>query len=132
MILAKLNLVLYDGKLARITETLKNGYKLVLLESNQAIETMILDKITPVPITKSFLESLGFKLEETIPGKLWEYISQDRRIILRNNQEYLNSYNSWFIHIDNEDMETIATCEISWVHQLQNLFEICEYRAISI
>jgi hypothetical protein len=128
----KSSIVLYEGKLARIIAVPEKGVNLVLLESNQKIETMILDKITPAPITKSFLESLGFKLEETIPGKLWEYISPDRRIILRNDQEYLNSYNSWYIHIDNEDMETIATCEISWIHQLQNLFETCEYRAINI
>ena len=43
--------------------------------------------------------------------------------MLNNINEHLNSFNNWHIHIDTEDMRTMCTAEITYVHELQHLLK---------
>lgn len=81
-------------------------------------------ELRPMEITPEFLEYLGYMREET--DGLVEWISPNKRVILRNNRMWINSDNTWGIHVDNPDMDTICTAELSWVHQFQHILEHCE------
>lgn len=80
--------------------------------------------LRPLSLTPELLEYWGYKKEET--DGLIEWISPDRRVILRNNRMWINSDNTWGIHVDNLDMDTICTAELFWVHQFQHILEHCE------
>jgi hypothetical protein len=61
------------------------------------------------------------------------FMSIDDRVALRNDKEYMNSDNEWHVHIDSEDYCTIANCELTYVHELQNLLRICKiYKEIVV
>lgn len=81
-------------------------------------------ELRSMAITPEFLEYLGYMREET--DGLVEWISPDKRVILRNNPLWINSKNTWGIHVDSPDMNTICTAELSWVHQFQHILEHCE------
>lgn len=80
--------------------------------------------LRPLNLTPELLEYWGYIREET--DGLVEWISKDRRVILRNNPLWINSENTWGIHVDSPDMNTICTAELSWIHQLQHILEHCE------
>lgn len=88
-----------------------------------------LDKITPIPLTTEILEKNGYTHDELTEESIKNLhsvidiaylISDDHRIIVHNDM-CLNSNNKWYVHIDSEDFCTIATSEITYVHQLQHL-----------
>jgi hypothetical protein len=81
--------------------------------------------LKPIDLTPEILEHNGFTKEERIKG-LVEWISEDGRVILRNDPNYLNSENIWGIHVDSPDMSTICTAELSYLHQLQHIYKHCE------
>lgn len=83
--------------------------------------------IKPIMITEKFLQKNGFTKEEIIKGFI-EWVSSDRRIILRNDSKFINSNKTWSIHVDSEDMCSICNAELSFVHELQHILKHCEIR----
>ena len=83
------------------------------------------DEIKPIDLTPEMLENNDFTKRDAIPGIIsWkEWVSSDGRVILCNKQDFINSDNTWAIHIDNEDMETIGAAELSFLHQLQHILK---------
>lgn len=81
-----------------------------------------IDKIHPIPLTQEILEKNGFNCEEIIQP---HWISEDGRILLRNDESLINSNNKWSVHVDNEDMQTIGYFELTYVHQLQHALRLC-------
>lgn len=77
---------------------------------------------TPISLTSEILTSNGFNCEEIIQS---HWISEDGRILLRNDESIINSNNKWSVHVDNEDMQTIGYFEITYVHQLQQALRLC-------
>jgi hypothetical protein len=86
------------------------------------------NEIKPVDLTPKLLECNGFKKQALIPGikGVDGWVSYDRRVILRNDPEYINSENTWSIHVDSEDMASICNAELSYFHQLQHIYKHCE------
>ena len=91
--------------------------------------------VTPIPLTEEILRNNGFKndvlAEKSIIAEGTSnfsviLISEDNRIMINNIDEYLNSFNNWHIHIDTEDMRTMCTAEITYVHELQHLLKLCK------
>ena len=89
----------------------------------------------PIPLTEEILKKNGFKndviaqksiIAEGASNFSVILISEDNRITLNNIDEYLNSFNKWNIHIDTEDMRTMCTAEITYVHELQHLLKLCK------
>lgn len=81
-------------------------------------------EIKPIPITPEILEKNGFvEAGECDKFKLWA--SADKRVILHNNDGYLNTFNKWHVHVDTEDMRTIGSIELTYVHQLQQFLRLC-------
>jgi len=102
-------------------------------EVNKDVYDMIYnhpDDFFPVELTETELEMLGLtktvlktvnQNNEEIEQVSWE--SSDKRVIMR--KDYLNSNNEWYVHVDTQDMSTQATCELTYLHQLQNFLKIC-------
>lgn len=82
------------------------------------------DEIEPIPITIEILEKNGFKLSSF--GGEKEYISEDHRLLLDGSHELINSDNDWWVHVDTNDFRTIGSCEISYVHELQDFIRLCK------
>lgn len=94
-----------------------------------------INKIEPIPITEETLKKNGFKndviaqkaiIAEGASNFSVILVSEDNRITLNNIDEYINSFNKWHAHIDTEDMRTICTSEITYVHELQHLLKLCK------
>lgn len=94
-----------------------------------------INKIEPIPITEETLKKNGFKndviaqkaiIAEGASNFSVILVSEDNRITLNNIDEYINSFNKWHVHIDTEDMRTICTSEITYVHELQHLLKLCK------
>lgn len=78
----------------------------------------------PIPLTAAaeILTNNGFKREEIIQSY---WISEDGRILLRNDESLMNSNNEWSVHVDNEDMQSIGYFEITYLHELQHVMKLC-------
>ena len=92
-------------------------------------------KIEPILLTEEILHNNGFKndviaqksiIAEGASNFSVILFSEDNRIKLDNIDEYLNSFNKWSVHIDTEDMRTMCTAEITYVHELQHLLKLCK------
>lgn len=81
-------------------------------------------KIKPIPLTTEILGKNGFSIDDSFhPHRRWN--SADNRIILHNEDEYLNTFNKWHVHVDTEDMRTIGSIELTYVHQFQQFLRLC-------
>ena len=94
-----------------------------------------INKIEPIQITEEILKKNGFKndviaqkaiIAEGASNFSIILVSEDNRITLNNIDEYINSFNKWHVHIDTEDMRTMCTSEITYVHELQHLLKLCK------
>jgi len=81
------------------------------------LEMVQIALLVPIPLTNVFFEKNGFTKETDIVGELW--VSKDKRIIVRKGFSNMDG-RDWAIHIDNEDMQSIASGCIQFVHQFQN------------
>ena len=79
-------------------------------------------EVKPITITPEILEKNGF-VGEGDKFKMWT--SADKRVILHNNDEYLNTFNKWHAHVDTEDMRTIGSIELTYINQLQQFLRLC-------
>lgn len=79
----------------------------------------------PILITKELLEKNGFKRENLITSYN-HYIGIDNRVSLNDDFYCMNSRNMWTVHIDSEDYCTIATCELTYLHELQHILRLCK------
>ena len=90
--------------------------------------------VEPIELTEEILHNNGFKndvieqksiIVEGASNFSVILISEDNRITVDNIDEYLNSFNKWHIHVDTEDMRTLCTAEITYVHEFQHLLKLC-------
>lgn len=77
--------------------------------------------IEPIPITPDMLFANGF-----ISKPFFAYVSADGRITL--DPSLPNYPRQWHAHIDNEDYQSIASCDLDYLHQLQHLLRICNIK----
>ena len=101
------------------------------------IATLLIGEQTsfrPIPLTAEILEKNGYKHDilaekalqaEGATSDSCVMISHDHRVTVNNASRNINSFNKWFVHIDTEDMRTMATIEISYVHELQRMLKLC-------
>ena len=83
------------------------------------------DNIEPIPLTPEILEKNGFEKNELIESYN-HYCGMDNRVSLNDDFYYINSRNTWYVHVDSEDYSTIAGCELTYVHELQHLLRLCK------
>lgn len=122
----------YIGKVVIING--ETGYITVHI-SNMHTHDVFVEDLQPISLTEEILHKNGFKndvlAEKSIVAEGASnfsaiLISEDNRITLNNIDKYLNSFNKWQVHIDTEDMRTLCTAEITYVHELQHLLKLCK------
>lgn len=95
---------------------------------NGGILTVGLDEITPIEITEEFLKCNGFELDkktyENFEYKYYELKLEKFMITINDGSNTIGR--DWLIHIDSADCCTIASADIQYVHQLQNILNICD------
>lgn len=82
--------------------------------------------VKPIIITEEFLKSNGFVLDDDI-----NEITEEKYYLLKLDKFTITIHEGsntlgrdWWVHIDNEDCCTIASADVQYVHQMQNLFNI--------
>ena len=82
--------------------------------------------VKPIIITEEFLKRNGFVLDDDI-----NEITEEKYYLLKLDKFTITIHEGsntlgrdWWAHIDNEDCCTIASADVQYVHQLQNLFNI--------
>lgn len=82
--------------------------------------------VKPIRIAEEFLKSNGFVLDDDI-----NEISEEKYYLLKLDKFTITIHEGsntigrdWWVHIDNESCCTIASADVQYVHQLQNLFNI--------
>ena len=78
----------------------------------------------PIPLTPEILEKNGFTSE--LDCDIKQYVSKDCRIILQDDDRFLNSQEKWYVHVDSLAMSTIGCCELTYVHELQHFLKLCK------
>lgn len=78
----------------------------------------------PIPLTQEILEKNGFEDQGFRHHN--ELNGIDDRVVLSNERKRMNSINEWHVHIDSEDHCIIASCELTYVHELQHLLKLCK------
>lgn len=119
------NIVSINGKPYKVNQVAKRriGYCPI---SNSNKEYAKISEIEPIPITQSFLLENGFKLNEKLhimTSELFYFLEiDDFKIDVQNCSNTIGR--DWWVHIDNADCCTIASADVQYVHQLQNIFNI--------
>lgn len=86
--------------------------------NGEDIDLAIEDCYIPIKITETILIMLGFKRERN------DFIGVNNRVTLTCDSP-MNSDNTWYVHVDNVDYDTIKRCELTYLHELQNELHQC-------
>ena len=81
--------------------------------------------IKPIPLTEEFFEKNGFVLNNSFYPLYKKYENEDKRIMITDEANSGDGY--WYVHVDNEDYDTIGGCDVKYVHQFQQLLRLCGY-----
>ena len=124
------NLVSYRGEIYNIF-SISSSETVELYDYISNIFSCHINELDPIKITEELLIKNGFfhdfDTEVAYPDDSMFLVSPDKQITLHNAKDYINSENIWSVHIDNSDFNSIANCELSYVHQLQNLCTLVNY-----
>jgi hypothetical protein len=124
------NLVSYRGKIYSIF-SISSSETVELYDYISNIFSCHINELDPIKLTEELLIKNGFfhdfDTEVAYPDDSMFLVSPDKQITLHNAKDYINSENIWSIHIDNSDFNSVANCELSYVHQLQNLCTLVNY-----
>ena len=115
----------YDGRNCVVTELREHKIAVSFIDADykkKYSELLPEMAFEPIELTDEILEKNGFKCEEIIQP---HWVSDDGRILLRNDESLINSNNKWSVHIDTEDMRTMGYFEITYVHELQHCLRFC-------
>lgn len=117
------DLVLHDGKVIRVDAVHKR--KIGYHKTKDKLTWLFSGQFEPIFLTPSILEKNGFEKDELIESYN-HYCGMDNRVSLNDDFYYINSRNTWYVHIDSEDYRTIASCELTYVHELQHILRLCK------
>lgn len=127
------NAVRYNGNDFKVTDISRAWPRVERRYNNKPVVTIFdgglltvgLDEIEPIPITEEWLTKNDFKREYDCICEYTYYIREidgyfvEIKIDCSNmGDEYVNC------HIDNCDRNSVASADIQYVHQLQNLLNI--------
>lgn len=114
------------GKVTQMTNTPNGNVLFVMIDGTEFCGLWESLCAEPIPITEEFLLNNGFKLDEKIHIMANElfYATEidDFKIDVQNGSNTLGR--DWWVHIDNADCCTVASADVQYVHQLQNLLNL--------
>ena len=83
-------------------------------------------------ITIESVARLGFKedlalynmgIKEVYPNFVL-LVTEDKRFELRKTDNNIHYEYGWNLHVDNRDMETIASCDVEYVEQVETIMNL--------
>jgi hypothetical protein len=117
------DLVLHDGKVIRVDAVHKR--KIGYHKTKEKLTWLFSGQFEPILLTPEILEKNGFERDKNI--SLYNaYTGINSRVTLHDDFMLMNSRNMWHVHVDSEDYCTIATCELTYVHELQHILRLCK------
>jgi hypothetical protein len=117
------DLVLHDGKVIRVDAVHKR--KIGYHKTKEKLTWLFSGQFEPILLTPEILEKNGFERDKNI--SLYNaYTGINSRVTLHDDFMSMNSRNMWDVHVDSEDYCTIATCELTYVHELQCILRLCK------
>lgn len=124
------NLVSYRGEIYSIF-SISSSETVELYDYISNIFSCHVNELDSIKLTEELLIKNGFfhdfDTEVAYPDDSMFLVSPDKQITLHNAKDYINSENIWSVHIDNSDFNSVTNCELSYVHQLQNLCTLVNY-----
>lgn len=124
------NLVSYRGEIYSIF-SISSSETIELYDHIYNIFSCHVNGLEPIKLTEELLIKNGFfhdfDTEVAYPDDSMFLVSPDKQITLHNAKDYINSENIWSVHIDNSNFNSITNCELSYIHQLQNLCTLVNY-----
>ena len=90
-------------------------------------------------ITKEYLESISWlkhdeyqenllrKTDDFGPDYI-EFVSDDGRLLIRNTGNLSNK--SWWFHLDNEDMDSLAGFDVETIEDANTILNVYKYKNI--
>lgn len=93
------------------------------LEEIKEIKRFGLNRFDYIELTEEILLNNGFTkcFDDVLEIDFYE--DPHNNITICNNSLMLNTKNKWNIHIYNHDKDTIMTCELNYVHELQRILK---------
>lgn len=96
------------------------------LDNERFVGGVWCDYLEPIPLTEEFFEKNGIeKVDYDLLKPNLVFESDDKRILITDDTNSGDGY--WYVHVDNEDYDTIGGCDVKYVHQLQQLLRLCGY-----
>ena len=97
----------------------KINYNIFVKDDKENIKCVKLNCCQPILITPELLMKNGF-VKEDIVAQYNIYTGIDNRITMDDAEEYMDSCNSWAVYIDNKNYNSLPTCELTYLHELQH------------
>ena len=97
----------------------KINYNIFVKDDKENIKCVKLNYCQPILITPELLMKNGF-IKEDIVAQYNIYTGIDNRITMDDAEEYMDSCNSWAVYIDNKNYNSLPTCELTYLHELQH------------
>lgn len=115
------DLITYQGKPVRVVVISKNFLGVEPAgQTKLDCDYLYIDDpgLAPISITPDILFANDFTSQPQVG-----YVFADGRITL--DPSIPNYPRQWYAHIDNDDFQSIASCDLDYLHQLQHLLRIC-------
>lgn len=122
--------VMFNGEVLKVEEISKKGWiHLEDIDTDIRVEMTsdyIIKNLDSILITPKIFEKNGIKrvnYDWLEPNMMYE--SEDKRIQITDLCNSGDGY--WYVHVDNEDYQTVGSCDVKYVHQFQQLLRLCGY-----
>ena len=74
--------------------------------------------VEPIPITKELLEKNGFHLHNDMYANDF--------MVLHDDKKFIKTKNVWSVGVYVDKCHRMATCELTYLHELQQLLTLCK------
>lgn len=114
------------GQVTQMTNTPNGNVLFVMIDGTEFCGLFESLCAEPIPITEEFLLNNGFKLDEKIHIMTNERFYSTKINDFKISIHYFSNTigRDWWVHIDNADCCTVASADVQYVHQLQNLLNL--------
>lgn len=88
------------------------------LRVNPFMAEMEVPEWEPIPITKELLEKNGFHLHNDM--------YENDFMVLHDDKKFIKTKNVWSVGVYVDKCHRMATCELTYLHELQHLLRLCK------
>lgn len=105
----------------------------ITLETARGLDCVTSTLIDPIELTTDLLKKLSFKVEHVRGASSYEgyttWVAYDSGFCFAITHGLSNTPGrDWTMHIDNADRQTIANCDMAYLHQAQQLARLVGYQ----